>query len=447
MSTGSAIGYATGSATGSAVAYGVPGGSTAYNPADTFATVGGAWFYGWDSTDLKVNSDGTGGAVADGGTVGRWDDRSGYGNHLAQSTANLRPVWKDNTVRCFWATNTTTRQAYLSNVATDTFPKQGFSGGMVIDIPGASASAIIDFGTSQCAISAGNSGEPNYRFIRTFNGATYQSGTHPYSARKCVVTWRSNATNYIVNVDGAEDALTALSVESMTRIWLARFNGGAPKPMNFREIVVFDEDVGATTIASLRTYLNTQADTADIDTTKTVQIYGDSLSMGVGSETGKPWADYVTNRATSKWYSWSMDGGFLFSPHVTAANVAAQKGSTEGVVVLWIGTNDILSGARTGAQTETSLWAYCDTLRTAGCKVIVCTLQDFATNRAEKDALNALIVANWATHADGLVRLDASADLSDCTNATYFTSDQVHLMDAGYAVAGGLIQTALAALA
>ena len=148
-----------------------------YDPADTFATVGGAWFYGWDSTDLKVNSDGTGGAVADGGTVGRWDDRSGYGNHISQATANLRPVWKDNTVRCFWATNTTTRQAYLSNVATDTFPKQGFSGGMVIDVPGAGASAIIDFGTSQCAISAGNIGGPNYRFIRTFNGATYQAGT------------------------------------------------------------------------------------------------------------------------------------------------------------------------------------------------------------------------------------------------------------------------------
>lgn len=433
---------------GSPFLSGFGGGAAApYTPTDTFATVGGAWYYGWDSTDLKVNSDGTGGAVADGGTVGQWQDRSGYGNHLSQSTASLRPVWLANTVRCFWATNTTTRQAYLSNTSTDAFPKQGFSGGMILDIPGVGASAIIDFGTSQCAISAGNAIAPNYQFIRTFNGATYQAGTRAYSARKCIITWRSNSSNLIVNVDGVEDALTALAVETMTRIWLGRFNGGAPKPMNYREIVVFDEDVGETIITSLRTYLQTQADTADIDTTKTVQIYGDSLSMGVGSETGKPWADYVTNRATSKWYTWSMDSGFLFSPHVTAANVALYKGSAEGVVVLWIGTNDILSGARTGAQTETSLWTYCDTLRTAGCKVIVCTLQDFATNRAEKDDFNTRVVANWASHADGLVRLDTAPELDDAADTTYFTSDGVHLKDTGYAAAGALIQTAMAALA
>lgn len=422
------------------------GGGSSYTPATTFLTTAGAWFYGWDNTDLKVNSDGTGGSVADGGTVGRWNDRSGYGNHISNSTANTRPVWKDAKVRCFWATNTTVRNAFLSNTATSsTFPKQNFSGGMIVDIPGASnPSAMIDFGTSQCTFVVGDSSSTNYRFVRTFNGATYQSGTKVYSSRKCIVTWRSNATNLIVNVDGVEDALTALAVENMTRLWINRFNGGSGKMMNFREIVAFASDVGAATIASLRDYLRLKAGTASIDTTRTVAVYGDSLSEGVGSETGKPWADYITNRSTSKWYSFSQDGSVLSAPCISAANLAALKGSAEGVAVVWIGTNDIISGGKTAAQCETNLWAYTDTLRAAGVKVVVCTLQDFATNRAIKDDFNTRIVANWASHADALVRLDTL--LPDCTNATKFTSDQVHLMDSGYADVGGAIQTAMASI-
>jgi hypothetical protein len=42
--------------------------------------------------------------------------------------------------------------------------------------------------------------------------------------------------------------------------------------------------------------------------------------------------------------------------------------------------------------------------------------------------------------------VDLPAALDDCTDTTYFTSDQVHLKDAGYAVVGGLMQTAQAAL-
>lgn len=414
-----------------------------YGPADTFATVGGAWFYGWDSTDLKVNSDGTGGAVADGGTVGRWDDRSGNGNHISQSTASLRPVWKDNTVRCFWATNTTSRQATLANLATDAIARADCSGGMVIDIPGGSGSPIIDFGASDFAIIATSVGT-DYTVLRIFNGASFPATTLPYSARKCIITWRSNGSGLTFNVDGVEQTITALSAASMTRIRIASYNGGSPRPMNYREIVAFDEDVGATAIENLRTYLQTQADTAAIDTTKTVQIYGDSMSLGVGSEIGKPWPDYVTNRAASKWHSWSMDGGYMFAPHVSTATILSFKGATEGVVIYWIGTNDINSGARTGLQLAANLKTASDTLRAGGCKVVVCNLQQLPANDVQALAFNAQLIVDSASY-DAIVDLRAS--FPDYTNTTYFTTDTVHMKDAGYAVVGGLIQTAMAALA
>lgn len=422
-------------------------GGSAYTPANTFLTVAGAWFYGWDNTDLKVNSDGTGGSVADGGTVGRWNDRSGYGNHINQTTANLRPVWKDNKVRCFWATNTTTRQAYLNNTATSTvFARQNCSGGMIVDLPGVGQSVLVDLGLSELGLFVGDTVATQYRFLRYHDGGALNSTTLNHTARKMVLTFRSNATNIIFNINGVDYTAASESAVNMSRLWIARFNGGSPKPMNYREIVYFASDVGAAGIANLRTYLNTQASSATINTAKTVVLYGDSMTMGVGSETGKPWHDYVTNRSDSLWYNFGLDGGYLFSPHVTAANVAALKGATEGVCVMWICTNDIIAGGRTAAQCETSLWAYTDTLRAAGMKVLVCTLQDFATNRAIKDDLNGRIVANWATHADGIVRLDTAPELDDAADTTYFTSDGVHLKDTGHAAVGALIQTAMAAL-
>lgn len=424
-------------------------GGSAYTPASTFLTVAGAWFYGWDNTDLKVNSDGTGGSVAEGGTIGRWNDRSGYGNHISQATANIRPVWKDNKVRCFWATNTTTRQAYLNNTATaTTFARQNCSGGMIVDLPGVGQSVLVDLGLSELGLFVGDSSAAQYRFLRYHDGGALNNTTLIHTARKMVVTFRANATNIIFNINGTDYTAASESAVNMSRIWIARFNGGSPKPMNYREIVYFASDVGAAGIANLRTYLNTQASSATINTAKTVVLYGDSMTMGVGSEIGKPWHDYVTNRSDSLWYNFGFDGGFYFTglAHVTPAQVLAMKGSNEGVLIMWCGTNDMGLGT-TAAQDETAMATFCSTVRAGGMKVVLCTLQSSAANGVKRDAFNALLVANSGSYCDALVRLDTAPELDDYTDTTYFTSDGVHLKDAGHAAVGALIQTAMAGLA
>lgn len=422
-------------------------GGSAYTPASTFLTVAGTWLYGWDNTDLKVNSDGTGGSVAEGGTIGQWNNRSGNGgNNVSQVTANIRPVWKEGSVRFFFATNTTTRQAYLRNLAIGAVPSANCSGGFVVNLPGISNTPIIDLGVSDLAAVGGMAAGMNYREIRQFNNSTYTPTGKFHTARKLVVTWRSNGTNIIWNVNGSDYTGTALAAVDMTRLNIASFNGGAPHPVNANEYVIFNTDVGATEIAKLQTYLRGKAGLDD--PTRTVVVYGDSMGMGCGSEYGKPFHDYITNRQGSRWYAYCLDGGFYFTglAHVTPAQVLAMKGSNEGVLIMWCGTNDMGLGT-TAAQDETAMATFCSTVRAGGMKVVLCTLQSSAANGVKRDAFNALLVANSGSYCDALVRLDTAPELDDYTDTTYFTSDGVHLKDAGHAAVGALIQTAMAGLA
>jgi lysophospholipase L1-like esterase len=115
-------------------------------------------------------------------------------------------------------------------------------------------------------------------------------------------------------------------------------------------------------------------------------------------------------------------------------------------VILWIGTNDIITNSRTGAQVEGDIQLFISNL-TGTPKIVICTLQAFTPNNTLRQDLNTLLKANFGSYANVLVKLDEASELSNSANATYFQADGVHLTDAGYAVVGGLVQTGLAGLA
>lgn len=424
-------------------------GGSSYTPQDTYTSgVGGVWYKtkSGDSGDLKAATNGAGAAAAELGVIGSWAERrSGGTSYLTEATASLRPVMRDGKCSFFHATNTTDRIARFGNAAIAAIPRANCSGGFIVDIfDNTSPAPILDLGGSDLAFMLGTSS--NYNKLSYFDAVAFRLGTYFPRGRKCVVTWRSNATNLTINVDGQEATYTALSAVAMTKIKLSCFNGGSPCPHGGIEYVVFNQDVGATEIAKLRTYLNAEAGTASINAAKVVIEVGDSIDGSVGSEIGKPPSDYVTNRSDSVWYRYNKEGGFLSTGLVpiSTTEIISIKGATETVVLYCGGTNDILSGLRTGAALYTHLTSQTATLRASGVKVLWVTLGDFVTNRAEKDAYNALLIANYATLADGIVRRDSV--LPDCTNATLFTSDQVHPKDAGHALYGAEKQTAMAAL-
>lgn len=122
-----------------------------------------------------------------------------------------------------------------------------------------------------------------------------------------------------------------------------------------------------------------------------------------------------------------------------AANIdpLLHSGGTN-ICVVWAGVNDAGGGAD-AATIYNRVATYSAARRAAGWKVIVCTeidAQDAARNAVGwhatiMPALNTQIVANWATFADGIARLDQQAGLMDATNTTYFNADKIHLIDAG----------------
>jgi hypothetical protein len=121
----------------------------------------------------------------------------------------------------------------------------------------------------------------------------------------------------------------------------------------------------------------------------------------------------------------------------------AQRRKSNDCIVVWCGVND---NTQTEAYIYNNLAAFCQTMKGAGYKVVICTEIDAAPAgwTAKYQALNAMIYADHS-FADGLADLGAQPELQDHTNATYF-SDGTHLTTAGYTLVANVIATVLATI-
>ena len=106
--------------------------------------------------------------------------------------------------------------------------------------------------------------------------------------------------------------------------------------------------------------------------------------------------------------------------------------------------NDIFLNGTTVRDAVDNFWDYCDARRVVGFKVFVGTIHarlavvggypGLILSATDIAAANALIRAEYTSHADGLFDLAAQSELSDYTDLTYFNADQIHCTTAGYAV-------------
>jgi lysophospholipase L1-like esterase len=113
------------------------------------------------------------------------------------------------------------------------------------------------------------------------------------------------------------------------------------------------------------------------------------------------------------------------------------------IVMVWEGTNDLKLGA-TVTDAYNHLVTYCTARRSLGFLVLIATLlprgDAGAGFEANRSAVNALIVANWSTFADGLTDFAANTTIGQAgqhTNATYY-ADGVHLTAAGDTIVAGI---------
>lgn len=112
------------------------------------------------------------------------------------------------------------------------------------------------------------------------------------------------------------------------------------------------------------------------------------------------------------------------------------------------GINDLPSSS--AATIESAIQTWCTTRRAAGFQVIVATIPPATSvsgaNETKRAAINAWVVANWASWADGLCDLAADSRMQTPADTTYYLADGVHYTAAGHAVVAELMRTQLATL-
>lgn len=410
-----------------------------FSPSD-LSSLWGWWDYSYEGS-LFTERSSPATPTADGGVVGTWRTRSSPARSLTPTADNRRPIYNASRgIQFFERTDGGITNAELLLTGLSAFDRNNFGGGMVLDVHGCGYTCALDFGSgSNLAFNFGSNASPLH-YLRFFNGAAFVSTNKYFSSRRCTLSWQSNGTALKIWVNGDLYTGSALSSLTLNQIVVGRFAGGIPQPVTVKQLVVCSSAPSDNDMTKLNSWLRTQAGT--LGNGNLVANVGDSLSIGSGSESGRPWWDRVTNRISSEWRSYAYGGAFLFTiPPITAANlVTAGAGYSEKVAILWIGTNDINSGTRTAAQLWSDYDTYRATLQASGWKVIGCTLQAMASNDAQAQAFNTSLLGSSNYNAIANLR----SVLADKTNTTYYTSDQVHLKDAGYAQAAAIIEAALA---
>ena len=131
------------------------------------------------------------------------------------------------------------------------------------------------------------------------------------------------------------------------------------------------------------------------------------------------------------------------------ADMMQNKAGMRKVAVVWETTNTLMSNANVAA-TVSQLQTYCLARKAAGFSVLVGTCLNrgdgYANFDADRQSVNASILANFATYADGVVDFAAVPELQTITNATYFDPDQIHLTNAGYQKAADTVTAKITAL-
>ena len=192
--------------------------------------------------------------------------------------------------------------------------------------------------------------------------------------------------------------------------------------------------------------------------THMILMDGDSLSNSVGSTSGKGWMKVVMESLSSSGHpgiqgrSWGANGHTVTTVSnagrlAQLAQLVAPPGCRK-VVTVWFGANDLRSQASATAFLS-NLKSYGAALVGAGYRVVVATvIPEVNMDNTVRATANAEIAnsANvgvcWHAVADLAADANIGANGQE-TNLTYFNGDQIHLTDAGYAIAAGIFLTAI----
>ncbi len=183
---------------------------------------------------------------------------------------------------------------------------------------------------------------------------------------------------------------------------------------------------------------------------------GDSITYGFGAST--PWPSLLTlvNQPSYNITDWGITGITLAAIDGSEPNRAAlqcHSSAGSGLALIMAGTNDFSIENVPASTILQNLMGEVQTMKTAGCRVLVGTMISRTGNDpagrtldSDKDAYDALILSQAkAGGADGVIDFAANPLLgADGANTgTYFQADHVHPTQAGQALLAAAASNAL----
>jgi len=286
------------------------------------------------------------------------------------------------------------------------------------------------------------------------NGLSAESGLFAVAARP------SDHFNYYNGVMVTTDASPSYLPYETLDFFLLNYNlNGLPGATNYASHTMnysfiggfYDEKRMAATFNISEQYLY-DINTLTKEDSTVIYCEGNSLTQGTANNPGEAYPTLLSDsNSTWKVTNGGNDGYELtdmLNTVFTANGVERQYDVTNKneIVVVWGGTNDIYKDSSSigthvlmdSLCTELQMWGYkvivMTTLPTTRLSVGGATVTDTIVN------YNTLIKDNYTSYADGIVKLDEDSRLSNPLNTTYFTFDEIHLIEAGYSVVQELLQ-------
>lgn len=224
----------------------------------------------------------------------------------------------------------------------------------------------------------------------------------------------------------------------------------APGNYDFLEYMVFAGTHDLTTRNLFRAYFNSTGRWKH--PTFNVRCIGDSITAGTGSTGGNNYPAVLQGLLGGGYAVDNLGSGGATAATTDAAflvgNTRRMSGLRGCVALIFCGTNDIAGGA-TDADAYASNLSMWQKTRAAGKYAIAFTMlprTDFnGTQEAYRVAFNTA-VRDASAEYDALVDVAIQPELDDASDATYFSVDGVHLVNAGYAVIAGLANSAIQGL-
>lgn len=207
-------------------------------------------------------------------------------------------------------------------------------------------------------------------------------------------------------------------------------------------IITYDATLTTAQQVSIEQYL------ASLYAIKNCVFLGNSLTSGFGISAAKdfyPSQAFTLQAGAILCYNRGIPGQTtqdMQAAIATQATAYYNASVAKNIGVFWEITNDLFFGG-SAASAYANAVTYCQSLRAIGYKVVILTVlprSDAGTPlgfEVARTTVNANIVANWASFADGIYDCAGDArigDFGDQLDPTYYQSDQVHLNATGYAI-------------